>query len=119
MHDENLKRLLQRFTVAAKAHNQALEEIDEEEANAHARIIAGLHAAIIRKGSAGQDGLLNLVDDKDPVVAGMAAVFSLRYNSERSLTALRLIARQPGLLGFRASVAIERWEAGELNVGDE
>ena len=119
MHDEKLNRLLQRFAVAVKAHNQALEEIDEEEANAHAHVIAGLHAAIIREGSAGQEGLLNLVDDKSPVVAGMAAVFSLRYNPERSLATLRLIAKQPGLLGFRASVAIERWEAGELDVGGE
>ena len=113
MNDEKLTLLIRRFAVAAQAHQAALEDMDEDRANAHARVISGLFAAIIREGDAGRDALLALLDSESQVVAGMAAVFSLRYNPSRSLGVLRILADREGLLGFRASVAIERWESGE------
>jgi len=115
MNDEKLSLLTRRFAIAAQAHQAALEEMDEDRANAHARVISGLYAAIVREGDVGREALLALVDSESQVVAGMAAVFSLRYNPSRSLEVLRLLADKEGLLGFRASVAIERWESGEWN----
>ena len=113
MNDEKLSLLIRRFAIAAQAHQTALEEMDEDRANAHARVISGLYAAIIREGDVGRESLLALLDSESQVVAGMAAVFSLRYNPSRSLEVLRQLAGKGGLLGFRASVAIERWEGGE------
>jgi hypothetical protein len=112
MPDEKLARLLSRFCAAATAHYGALEDMDEERANAHARVIAGLYEAVLREGLAGQAGLLALVDSDSLVVAGMAAVYSIDVNPERCLATLRRAATEPGLLGFRASVTIERWETG-------
>jgi hypothetical protein len=119
MQDDKLTRLLHRFAATAKVHNQALEEMDEERANTHAQMLAGLHRSIICIGESGRQALLGLVDDNDPVVAGMAAVYSLRYDSKRCLSSLERVAREPGLLGFRAQVAIERWESGEWLGPDE
>jgi hypothetical protein len=113
MQDDKLTRLLQRFATTAKAHYQALEDMDEERANNHAQIIAGLYRSIIGSGESGRQALLELVDDSDPVVAGMAAVYSIRYDSQRCLATLSRVALEPGLLGFRAKVAIERWESGD------
>jgi len=113
MNDERLSLLIRRFAVAAQAHQAALEEMDEERANAHARVISGLYAAILHEGGAGREALLALLDSESQVVAGMAAVFSLRYSPSRSLGVLRMLAEKGGLLGFRASVALERWEKGE------
>jgi len=113
MNDEKLSLLIRRFAIAAQAHQTALEEMDEERANAHARVISGLNAAIIREGGAGREALLALLYSESQVVAGMAAVFSLRYSPSRSLEVLRMLAEKGGLLGFRASVALERWEKGE------
>jgi hypothetical protein len=112
MNNEKLSLLLCRFAVAAQAHQSALEEMDEDRADAHARIISGLYSAIICEGNAGREALLTLLDSESQVVAGMAAVFSLRYNPTRSLEVLHRLADKEGLLGFRASVAIERWENG-------
>lgn len=114
--DEKLTRLLHRFAIASAAHYQALEEMDEERANSHAHMIAGLYRSIINSGECGRQGLLELTGDGDPVVAGMAAVYSIRYDSKRCLTVLSRVAQEPGLLGFRASVAIERWKSGEWPV---
>ena len=113
MNNGKLSLLLCRFAVAAQAHQSALEEMDEDRANAHARVISGLYATIIREGDVGREALLSLLDSESRVVAGMAAVFSLRYNPSRSLGVLRILADREGLLGFRASVALERWESGE------
>lgn len=113
MHEERLARLLGRFAAAARAHHAALEALDEVRANAHARMIAGLYEAIVSEGAAGREGLLALVDSDDQVVAGMAAVYSIRYSPDRCVALLRRLAAGGGLLGFRASVALQRWEAGE------
>jgi hypothetical protein len=114
MNSEKLSLLIHRFTIAAQAHQTALEEMDEGRANAHAKVISGLYAAIIREGDVvGHEAILVLLEHESQVVAGMAAVFSLSYNPPRSLAVLRRLAGQGGLLGFRASVAIERWEGGE------
>src|SRR6185369_14212321 len=113
MPDDKLTRLLHRFAVAAVAHHEALEAMDEEQASAHARMISGLHRTIIGLGETGREALLAMVDDPNPVVAGMAAVYSIRYNSVRCLAVLNRVALEPGLLGFRAGVAVERWESGE------
>jgi len=119
MQKDKLILLLHRFALTAKAHFQAMEDMDEERANAHARMIAGLHRSIIDFGERGREALLELVDEKDLVVAGMAAVYSFRYDSERSLSTLKRVAREPGLLGFRARMAIELWESGEWRGPEE
>ena len=113
MPDDKLTQLLNRFAAAARVHHEALEAMNEERANAHARMIDGLHRSISSMGDLGQDAMLKLVDNGNPVVAGMAAVYSIRYDSGRCLAVLRRVALEPGLLGFRAGVAVERWESGE------
>jgi hypothetical protein len=112
MQDDKLERLLNRFSAAAMAHHEALEAMDEERANTHARMIAGLYDALRSEGESGQAGLLVLLDNDSPVVAGMAAVYSMNTNPDPCLAVLRRVATEPGLLGFRASVVVERWEAG-------
>jgi hypothetical protein len=113
MPDDKLARLLRRFAAAATAHHQAMEAMNEKGAATHARVISGLYGSIIGEGEAGRAALLALVDDANPVVAGMAAVYSIHYNSERCLAVLSRIALESGLLGFRAGAAVERWKRGE------
>ena len=116
MTDERLKRLVHRFAVAAQAHAAALEAMDEEGANRHALIIRRLYHEITGWGEAGREELLVLIGSSHKEVAGMAAVYSLRFRPERCVAVLRRLAAEPGLLGFRASVALERWERGEWDL---
>jgi hypothetical protein len=112
MQDDKFERLLSRFSAAATAHHEALEAMDEERANIHARMIAGLYNALRSEGEYGRAGLLVLLDNDSPVVAGMAAVYSMNTNPDLCLAVLRRVAAEPGLLGFRASVVVEHWESG-------
>ena len=111
--NDRLARLTSRFTAAARAHQQALDEMDEERAVVHVRVLAGLHAAIVAEGDVGREALLALTASEDGIVAGMAAVYAIRLDPPRCLAVLRRLAGEEGLLGFRASVALERWEKGE------
>ncbi len=111
--DERLERLLKRFAVAARAHHEALEDLDQKRTESQARLIAGLHEALVREGKRGEEMLLELTDSPDPVLAGMAAVYSIRLDTGRCQAILRRVAKEPGVLGFRSSVGIERWESGE------
>lgn len=116
MSDETLERLLHRFARAAERHNSALETMDEEGANRQAFLISRLFASIAAHGVTGRARLLALLASDQPAVAGMAAVYSLRYATQEALPVLRRIAGEPGLLGFRAGMAIERWERGEWEI---
>jgi hypothetical protein len=116
MPNDTLALLLKRFALAATAHHEALEAMDEGRANAQARMIAALHESLLQEGPAGREGLLALVGNAAPAVAGMSAVYVLHLYPDPCLAALRRIAEEAGLLGFRASVAVERWEAGEWKV---
>ncbi len=113
MQDDKLARLLHRFSATASAHYNALEEMDGERANTCAKMTAGLYRSIVGTGETGRQALLDLVDDNDPVVAGMAAVYSIRYDTDRCLAALERVSLAPGFMGFRAQMAIERWKSGE------
>lgn len=116
MPDETLERLIARFARAAAKHHAALEIMDDEEANRQAFLISRLFAGIVAHGTVGRSRLLVLMASDQPAVAGMAAVYSLRFATFEALPILRRIAGEPGLLGYRASVAIERWERGEWEI---
>jgi hypothetical protein len=111
--DARLQRLQHRYALAARAHHEALELLDEGRAEAQARMLSGLHAALLAEGTSGAQKLLELIDSSDPVLAGMAAVHLIHKESGRCLAALRRVAAEPGLLGFRAEMAIQRWESGD------
>jgi len=116
MTDNRLIRLLHRFAAAAEAHAAALEAMDGEKANRHGLVLQGLHREIVLMGNGGRDALLALGDSGRKEVAGMAAVYSLRYAPERAVAVLRRLAAEEGLLGFRAGMALERWERGEWDL---
>ena len=116
MSDDTVQRIILRFARAAARHNRALEAMDEAEANRQAFMISRLFAGIVAHGMAGRTGLLVLLTSDQPAVAGMAAIYSLRYAPQDALPVLQRLAGEPGLLGFRAGMAIERWERGEWEI---
>lgn len=67
---------------------------------------------IIELGDVARDELLTLLNHQNLAVAKSAAVFSLKYATEQSIATLTRIAREPGILGFEARHALQRWEEG-------
>ncbi|HEU0264286.1 MAG TPA: hypothetical protein VFR01_01010 [Geobacterales bacterium] len=113
---ERLTTLCRWFVTAARQHLLAMEDMDEVAAGNETARLMRIYRAFRQEGSMGQEALLGLVDHGEPAVAGMAAVFSLRYAPERCKVVLLAISRQEGLLAMRAEVALERWEKGEWDL---
>ncbi len=105
--------LVEEFAEAADLHFEAVEALDEEQANRQAVRLARLFKDIVLQGEEGREALLVLIDSKNLAVAGMAAVYSLRYSPARCEALLKQLASQPGLLGFRAGAALQRWADGD------
>ena len=108
---EKLAKLIGWFVKAALRHAQAMEAMQEEAASAQVECLDRFYAAIKR-----EDGLslfMTLLGHDDPAVSGMAAVYAMCEAPQRCLPVLARLAKLPGLIGFRAQAALERWESGE------
>lgn len=99
------------FAKAAVRHAEAVAAMQEEAASAQVECLDRFFAALNREG--GLERFLVLLDHEDSEVAGMAAVYALRQAPERCRATLGKIAEMPGLIGFRAQAALERWDSGE------
>jgi len=108
---DRVKKLVEWFVRAALRHAEAMEAMHEERAAIEVESLTRFYTALQREGGMGQ--FLALLDHDDPNVAGMAAVYAMREEPQRCKAALTRIAALPGLLGFRAQTALERWERGE------
>jgi hypothetical protein len=113
MVDERIDKLIEDFSTAARKHHEATMQGHWQETNRQARNISRAFHRITEAGDSARQALLAQVHNDDLAVASSAAVFSLKYDTERSLEALQRIAKEPGIIGFGAKQAILRWEEGE------
>ena len=112
MAQEQIDRLIADFVKAAKKHHEATMQGYWPETNKQAKRISKTFRDLVEIGESARQALLALVDSDDLAVASAAAVFSLKYDTERSQVALRRIAKEPGIIGFGAEQALKRWEEG-------
>jgi hypothetical protein len=108
---EKLGKLIDWFAKAAARHAEAIEAMQEEAASVQVECLDRYYAALKREG--GLERFLYLLDHEDPAVSGMAAVYAMREAPERCTAVLCKLSRMPGLIGFRAQAALDRWESGD------
>lgn len=113
MTQERIANLIADFVATTKKHHEATKQGHWQETNKYAKHISRIFREIAKIGDIARQALLEEVDNNDLVVASMAATYSLKYATERSLAALRRIAREPGVIGFGAQQALMRWEEGD------
>jgi hypothetical protein len=108
---EKVAKLVEWFAKAAVRHAEAVEAMQEEAASVQVGELNRFYAALKREN--GLELFMVLLDSDNPAIAGMAAVYAMRAAPVRCKAVLARVATEPGLLGFRAQVALERWESGE------
>jgi hypothetical protein len=108
---EKVAKLIEWFVKAALRHAEAIEAMQEESAAAQAGEMKRFYAVVKRED--GVEMFLTLLDHENPYVSGMAAVHAMREAPERCSALLVKLSGLPGLIGFRAQVALERWKSGE------
>jgi hypothetical protein len=109
---EKLSKLVEWFAKAAVRHAKAVEAMQEEAASAQVEDLNRYYAALKHE-EGGVERLLVLLDHEDDAVSGMAAVYAIREETERCIAVLARIAKRPGLIGFRAQTALDRWQSGQ------
>ena len=109
---ERVAKLIEWFIKAALRHAEAVEAMQEEAAAVQVECLNRYFTALHRE-EGGMPRFFTLLDHDDPAVAGMAAVYALREAPERCRAVLVRVAKGPGLIGFRAQIALERWDSGE------
>jgi hypothetical protein len=111
LQQEKVVKLVDWFAKAAARHAEAIEAMQEEAASVQVECLDRFYAALKREGELEQ--FLSLLDREDPAVAGMAAVYAMCEAPQRCTEVLARLTQMPGLIGFRAQAALERWESGE------
>jgi hypothetical protein len=116
MMEPMIEELMEKFTQAAKSHYRASLSGDWRTANKEAATIRKTIKGLISLGETAREALLAQTDSIDLSVCAMAAVYSLKYAPEKSISVLTSIAQEPGLIGFEAQQALQRWKEGEWSL---
>jgi len=115
----NIEALIQEFGDCVAAQSRCIEEGDAKTGNAYAERYAAAFDQLRKYGNAGRNALAMLMDDGRADVRVMAAAFLLRHSEEKALSVLRREAQAPGLVGFGAEQALERWKDGTWSLDPE
>jgi hypothetical protein len=111
-HKKSIQELIDVFVAAVIGQHEALANGDWRTGNPLAKKYDAAFRKIIEHGDEGRNALLALIEHPNVAVAEMSAVYSLKYSPDQCLKVLRQLSREPGLVGFGAQQAIQRWEEG-------
>jgi hypothetical protein len=103
-----------RYAAAAKRHGEATRAGDSEAANRAYRELDSCWRSIQMSETDWQPAFLELLEDESPLVRAMAAAYAIHFQPGRALPVLKVLAEEPGTLGFSAQMALKLWERGEL-----
>ena len=110
---KTVEKNIEIFIEESVNHNAAIEIGDHKKANNAAKKIDKSFENIKKFGREGREALLELLDHERKEVSAMAAAYSLKYNPDKSLKVLKKLSKDKGILGFRASKAIETYQSGK------
>lgn len=110
---DQINKVINRFIDASRKQHVLIMAGDSTKANIQSKRIRKAFLEIREIGDEAREALLKQVDNEDDNVAALAATYSLKYNTEKSLAALKRISMHAGIIGFEAQHAMLRWEEGE------
>jgi len=113
---DKLTKLVADFAEVAAQHYESLQEMNEEKANRLSGRIMQLYAEIRLMGNDGREALLARLESDCPGAAAIVSLYKQTYTTERSRKVLERLACEEDLMGFRARIALERWDKGELQI---
>lgn len=112
--DEPPASLLQRYTNAARAHGAATRKGDHKGANrAYGDLLAAYQAL---KGKDAREDLVLLLKHADPGVRVWAARHTIDLAPDEARPVLEAIASTTGPESIDASMLLEQWRSGKLQI---
>jgi hypothetical protein len=119
MIQKQTDRLITDFVEATKKHYEATMAGNWRETNKQAKRIRKAFQGIKSAGENARQALLAQTENQDLAVASMAAAYSLKYSTKQAQTILQHIAEEPGIIGFGAQQALQRWEEGDWHLDED
>jgi len=109
----HIQKIINKFIDASQKHYISTIAGNSRATNNQAKKIRILFTDIQSIGIEAREALLEQVNNDEDSVAIMAATYSLKYNTEKSMSALKRISeKNSGILGFGARQCMQRWEEG-------
>jgi hypothetical protein len=119
MTQKQVDKLITDFVEAAKKHYEATMVGNWRETNKQAKRIRKVFQGIKSAGENARQALLAQTENQDLAVASMAATYSLKYGTQQAQMVLQHIASEPGIIGFGAQRALQRWEEGDWHLDED
>lgn len=108
--------LVNEFAECVDSQSRSIEQGDAKSGNDYAKRYIAAFEKLRDAGDSGRDALAMLFDDHRPAVRIMAASFLLRHSEKEAMEVLKRDSREPGLVGFGAQQALQRWQEGTWNL---
>ena len=109
---QDYKKIVEKFAEATEKSFAARLTGNWRENNKWVKRQVQAFQQVIEANNEAREELLTLLNHQNPVIAKSAAVFSLKYATEQSIAILTRISKEPGILGFEAQQALQRWKEG-------
>ncbi len=119
MSQRQIDKLVAHFVKAARKHYEATMTGNWRETNKQAKRIRKAFQGIRKIGENARQALLAQTENQDLAVASMAATYSLKCNTQQAQTVLQRIAKEPGIIGFEAQQALQRWKEGDWHLDED
>ncbi len=116
MENLMIKSIIELFSISAKNHYLATIKGDWKTANKEISKLREVYKKICKINGSARKELLILTENNDLAIASMAAFYSLNYDPEKSISILEKISNEPGIIGFQAKQAIQRWNEGKWDL---
>jgi hypothetical protein len=109
-----IDELVAAYATAAGVHGNAVVVGDYKKANPAADQIAAIYRELRDRGRNAQLSVLPLLKDPDAGVRAWAAAHALEFSPTDGERVLEELARDSGMLGFSAQMALREWRQGTL-----
>ena len=116
MSSTSLDDLVRQFALAVIGQRNAISELDSESGNRLATNYYNVAKSLIGRGQEGLTAFAQLLNDPRSEVRTMAAAFLIPYRTEESKAILEEAAREPGITGLGAIMALRRWETDRKGI---
>jgi hypothetical protein len=121
MLTKDIGEAIETFVQSTILHDVATWEGDYRAANRNANKLDRAFRKIVRSGDEAREALLAYTDHENLAVAVMASAYSLKYNPETALAALRRLSVNPGSMDLGRSTRScagrkrlgQRWQLNE------
>jgi HEAT repeat protein len=112
----SIENILKQYVESACEHGVATESGEFEKANKNYKKNEKAFKKLLEFGKEGCEELTNLLNHQNPYVKLSAATHLLSTKNKESISILKKISKESGIVGFNAKMVLKEWKKGNLEI---